>query len=114
MTRERRFTHSCGNLVPSSVREFSRQQPAQQVVLSGEKNLNRSMLMFQRTSWLSGVVAATALAFTLLPASPAEAKGHGVGGAWTAQGPAPVVDDLVNVPPDNGVVGAVHALVPHP
>lgn len=76
--------------------------------------MNRSMLMFQRTSWLGGVVAATALVFTLLPASPAEAKGHGVGGAWTAQGPAPVVDDLVNVPPDNGVVGAVHALVPHP
>lgn len=76
--------------------------------------MNRFVLLFQRTSWLSGALVAAAFAI-LLPAHPAEAKNHQtVGNVWTAQGPSPVADDLVNVPPDNGVVGAVHALVPHP
>lgn len=75
--------------------------------------MNRTMPLFHRISWLSGICASLVITPFLLTAT-AEAKDHGVGGAWVAQGPSPVVDDLVNVPPDNGVVGAVHALVPHP
>jgi len=62
-------------------------------------------------AWRGGAfLAIVALALS----APAAAKEHGVGGTWTPQGPSPVIDDLVNVPPDNGVVGAIHVVIPHP
>ncbi|MEA2558645.1 MAG: hypothetical protein QOH06_149 [Acidobacteriota bacterium] len=64
---------------------------------------------------------AVALLATAMIASvqPAGAKNkNAIGGAWDPQGPAPVLGDLTNQPgtaaPDGGVVGAVHALAPHP
>ena len=46
-------------------------------------------------------------------AAPARAA-DGVGSTWKAQGPAPIVGDLVNVAPNGAVDGAVHVLAPHP
>lgn len=54
---------------------------------------------------------------TALPALAVDEAGNGpkgLGGAWTAQGPAPILGDLVKVAPDNSVEGAIHALAPHP
>jgi hypothetical protein len=67
---------------------------------------------------LGGALLATLMIAFGLPARPAaaatETKALGLGGFWQAQGPAPVIDDLRNVLPDNSVVGAIHALAPHP
>ncbi len=68
---------------------------------------------------LAGAFLASSLLVLALPAGAAERaatpeKGIGLGGAWVAQGPAPILDDLQNVDPDNSVEGAIHALAPHP
>lgn len=89
--------------------------------------MNPSMMPFHRPhrpprfvpSWRGGAFLAIALIALALPAGSVAAasrdtKVFGVGGAWTPQGPSPVVNDLRNVGPDNSVDGAVHALVAHP
>ncbi|HVG09607.1 MAG TPA: RTX toxin [Thermoanaerobaculia bacterium] len=66
---------------------------------------------------LAGAFLATALIVSALPAGavePHQKDKKAIGGSWDAQGPAPIFGDLRNVPPDGGVVGAVHALAPHP
>jgi photosystem II stability/assembly factor-like uncharacterized protein len=57
---------------------------------------------------------AAAMFALALPAQAATAKANGLGGHWTPQGPQPIEDDLINVPPDGGVDGAIHALALHP
>ena len=70
---------------------------------------------------LAGALLATALIASALPAGavePHQKDKKAIGGAWDPQGPSPVFSDLANQPgtvlPDGGVVGAVHALAPHP
>jgi photosystem II stability/assembly factor-like uncharacterized protein len=77
--------------------------------------LNRSTPLLHRNLFLF----LAALIISSLPALAADAapkpgKAFGIGSLWVPQGPAPTVDDLVHVPPDNSVDGAIHALVPHP
>ena len=64
----------------------------------------------------AALLGAAALA-TALPAGavePHQKDKKAIGGTWNPEGPSPVLGDLRNVPPNNGVVGAVHALAPHP
>ncbi|HWN44966.1 MAG TPA: RTX toxin [Thermoanaerobaculia bacterium] len=65
---------------------------------------------------LAGALLAIAMIASVQPADAKNKKA--IGGAWDPQGPSPVFGDLVNqpgiVPPDGGVVGAVHTLAPHP
>ncbi|MFP5287665.1 MAG: WD40/YVTN/BNR-like repeat-containing protein, partial [Thermoanaerobaculia bacterium] len=66
---------------------------------------------------LAGALLAAATIASALPADavePHQKDKKAIGGLWDPQGPAPIFGDLRNVPPDNGVVGAVHALAPHP
>ena len=63
---------------------------------------------------LGGALLAFAMIATTLPARAADTAAFGFGGAWKAQGPAPIVGDLVNVDPDGSVDGAIQAVVPHP
>jgi RTX calcium-binding nonapeptide repeat (4 copies) len=40
---------------------------------------------------------------------------HGIVATWQPEGPGPIrFGQVENITPDNGVIGAVHALVPHP
>lgn len=59
-------------------------------------------------------VAAVASAVPAGAVEPHQKDKKAIGGTWSPQGPAPVFGDLRNVAPDNAVVGAVHALAPHP
>lgn len=74
--------------------------------------------LFPQTSRrLAGALLAAAAIASALPAGavePHQKDKKAIGGFWDPQGPSPIVNDLRNVPPDNGVVGAVHALAPHP
>lgn len=70
---------------------------------------------------LAGALLAAATIASVLPAGavePHQKDKKAIGALWDPQGPAPIVGDLVNQPgtvaPDGGVVGAVHALAPHP
>ncbi|MFL6294222.1 MAG: WD40/YVTN/BNR-like repeat-containing protein, partial [Thermoanaerobaculia bacterium] len=69
----------------------------------------------------AAALVAAAMIASAVPAGavePHQKDKKAIGGAWDPQGPAPVFGDLANQPgtvqPDGGVVGAVHALAPHP
>src|SRR5262245_19254826 len=61
--------------------------------------------------WLGAALAAAVL-FPPVPAGAAAAQADGLGSFWTAQGPAPTVGDVIHVPPDGSVDGAVNAVAP--
>jgi photosystem II stability/assembly factor-like uncharacterized protein len=75
---------------------------------AGGRRLSRAL-----RALTAGVALLAAASLAAGAAEPAP-QAFGLGGTWKAQGPSPVIGDLDHVDPDDGVEGAIKALVPHP